>query len=249
VTLGLDHIGGVTVIGCGGIGGHVLWNLCHFLHAERRAVHLTVVDGDVYEARNQSRMRFRPSATGSNKALVLASDLADAWGDVLTVEPVPEYVTPGNVAELVREGDVVFLTVDNHATRRLVDRRASELRTVALLSGGNDGVEAGREGTYGNVQVVLRSDGRALTSSLSRLHPEIREPADRIPGAASCTELAQSGAPQLLFTNLAVASAMLNAFYALVQGRLAYEEAYLDVVAGRLLPVSRAPEADGGDAG
>jgi len=40
----------------------------------------------------------------------------------------------------------------------------------------------------------------------------------------SCDELSQQAAPQLLFTNLAVASAMLNAFYAWRQGKLQYGE-------------------------
>ena len=48
-----------------------------------------------------------------------------------------------------------------------------------------------------------------------------------------------SSAPQLLVTNLAVASAMLSAFYACLQGTLTYEEVYLDIVAGRMNPVAR----------
>jgi hypothetical protein len=48
---------------------------------------------------------------------------------------------------------------------------------------------------------------------------------------------------QLLFTNAAVASALLGAFYAWRQGVLAYEEAYIDVLAGRQLPVQRKLQA------
>src|SRR5438094_420156 len=113
----------IDLIGCGGIGGHVARNLCRFLHSERRAVHVVVVDGDAYEERNRSRMSF---TAPENKALLL-----------------------------------------------------------------------------------------------------------------SCAELAAGGAPQLLFTNLAVASAMLNAFYGLLRAGASYEEVYVDIVKNSVVPVER----------
>jgi predicted dinucleotide-binding enzyme len=232
----------VTVVGCGGIGGHLAPPLCHFLHAERHAAHVTLVDGDAYEARNASRMRFRRF---ENKAVAMARELASAFGDVLTIAPRPEYVTPANVASLASPGDLIFLAVDNHRTRQLVDAHCATLDDVILISGGNDGIEGGEAGTFGNVQVVRRAGGRALSNTLSAFHPEIADPADRAPGEASCGELVVAGAPQLLFTNLAVASAMLNAFWAVVRGAPAYEEVYLDIAKNRVEPVERALVARG----
>jgi hypothetical protein len=63
----------------------------------------------------------------------------------------------------------------------------------------------------------------------------------------SCEELALAAAPQLLFMNLTVASAMLNAFYAWRSGRLGYGEVYLDIVEGRAQPVVRAPRDEEGE--
>ena len=57
----------------------------------------------------------------------------------------------------------------------------------------------------------------------------------------SCEELAAIAAPQLLFMNLGIASAMLNAFYAWRSARLSYGEVYLDILEGRAQPVARAP--------
>ena len=227
----------IVVIGCGGIGGHVAPNLCRFLHAKRRAAHVVLVDGDDYEERNRDRMRF---GACENKAVATARELAGAFGDVLTIEPVPEYVTAENVDTIVGEDDVVMLAVDNHATRKLVDERCARLRSVALVSGGNDGVDGGRTGTYGNVQIARRARGRACSSPLGRFHPEIREPADKLPTDLGCEELARAGAPQLLFTNLAVASAMLSSFYALLDGGPEYEEVYVDIARNRVVPVRRA---------
>jgi molybdopterin/thiamine biosynthesis adenylyltransferase len=231
----------IKIIGCGGIGGHLARNLCHFLHAERRAAHVVLVDGDAFEERNRNRMRFTRL---ENKAVAMARELAQSFGGgALTVEPVPEYVTPENVEGIVEEGDLVFLAVDNHATRRVVGTACAARRTVTLLSGGNDGVEDGRAGTYGNVQIVRRENGRDCTSPLDRYHPEIAEARDKLPTERGCAEQAEAGAPQLLFTNLAVASAALNAFYGLLSGRAAYEEVYLDILKNRMTPVVRAPVA------
>src|SRR5262249_7548583 len=141
-----------------------------------------------------------------------------------------------NVGQLIRNGDHVLLCVDNHPTRKLVSDHCGTLANVALFSGGNEGVEPPRErGTYGNVQVYLRRDGRDLTVPLTRFHPEIANPKGKLPTAMSCAELAVS-TPQILFTNLAVASALLSAFFAYTCGRLAYQELKLDVIEARMLP-------------
>jgi hypothetical protein len=101
-------------------------------------------------------------------------------------------------------------------------------------------VEDDRDGTYGNVQIVRREEGVWKTHPLTALHPEIAEAADRLPSEQGCAEAILAGTPQLLFTNLAVASAMLNAFYALGVGAVAYEEVYVEVVKNRVTPVVRA---------
>src|SRR5262249_31310052 len=137
---------------------------------------------------------------------------------------------------LILPGDHVFLCVDNHPTRKLVSEHCGRLPAVALFSGGNEGVDPPRgRGTYRNVQGYLRQDGRDLTAPLTRLHPEIAAPKGKAPTDLSCAELALS-TPQILFTNLAVASAMLNAFFAYLCGRLTYQEVKLDVLEARMLP-------------
>ena len=147
-------------------------------------------------------------------------------------------MTPENIASVVGPGDVVLCQPDNHMTRRLVEQRCAELDDVVLFSGGNDGVEDGNTGTYGNVQVYLRAGGIDLTNPISRFHPEIARPADKLPTDKGCAEQ-QASAPQLLFTNLAVASAMLAAYFAWTERRLAYEEVYLDILPASMVAVSR----------
>jgi molybdopterin/thiamine biosynthesis adenylyltransferase len=218
----------IKVIGIGGIGCALLPHLARYLHASRVPARLTLVDGDTFEARNGDRQAF--SDLG-NKAKVKATELARQFDD-LSFRAIQEYVTPENVGRIIRSGDIVFLGVDNHKTRRLVSDHCQGLTDVTLISGGNDF-------TGGNVQVYLRTAGRDVTVPLTRFHPEIAEPHDRSPHEMSCDDLLAEAAPQLLFMNLAVASAMLNAFYAWRMGKLQYGEIYLDILEGKASPVVR----------
>ena len=218
----------IKAIGIGGIGCALLPFLCSYLQYAGEPARITLIDGDRFERGNAARQAF--SGLG-NKAEVKAGELAREF-EALAFRSKPEYVTEDNVARLIGEGEVVFLMVDNHASRHLVSRHASTLAGLSLISGGNDYED-------GNVQVYIRQGGVDLTPSLARYHPEIAAPQDRNPAAMSCEELMAAGAPQLLFANLLVASLMLNAFYALREGRLNYSEVYLDIVQNASRAVSR----------
>lgn len=216
----------VKVIGVGGIGGALVPFLARLLDAREPPARLTLIDGDDFEARN--RMRQAVPAYG-NKATVLASDLVRTF-DRLSVRAVPEYVGEENVGVLLAEGDYVMVAADNHPTRRVVSDHCGRLRDVVVISGGNEVHD-------GNVQVFIRRGGEEIRPPLTRYHPEIAGAAGPLPGDGC--DVQASSVPQLLVTNLAVASAMLNAFYASLQGIPAYEEAYLDILAGRMNPVVR----------
>jgi len=218
----------IKAIGIGGIGCALLPFLCRFLQYAGEAARLTLIDGDSFDRRNAARQAFTRLG---NKAEVKAGELAREFQG-LSFRAAPEYVTAENVARLVAAGDLVFLMVDNHASRLLVNRHAATLADLTLISGGNDYQD-------GNVQVYVRRGGLDLTPSLSRYHPEIAHPQDHNPAELSCEELMAGGAPQLLFANLTVAALMLNAFYALRQGALGYGEVYLDIVQNLSRPVSR----------
>ncbi len=223
----------IKVIGIGGIGCALLPFLARYLNFRGERARITLVDGDEFERANADRQAFRVLG---NKAKVKAAELAREFQG-LSFRAVPEYVTEANIAPCIQEGDMVFLAVDNHKTRKLVSDYCGKLATVTLISGGNDF-------TDGNVQVHIRRAGSDWTAPITRFHPEIEKPRDRSPAEMSCEELMERGAHQLLFTNLAVASAMLNTFYSLREGKLQYGEVYLDIVEGKSNPVKRAEERE-----
>ncbi|NJD28639.1 MAG: ThiF family adenylyltransferase [Chloroflexi bacterium] len=212
----------VVLIGCGGIGSQLAGPLVRYLaHRPAPRPLLVLVDGDAFEVSNLNRQACAVGDLGTNKAEALAR-VAREYG--IACQAIGERVDESNVQQIVREGDIVLLAVDNHRTRALVDRHVASLDNATLISGGNDE-------TDGNVQLVRRRDGWSIDGHLSEIHPEIGEAADeeeqREPG---CQVLAAER-PQLLVTNLMVASAMLNALWQVVEsGSVPYSEVFLDVI-------------------
>jgi hypothetical protein len=236
--LALDPLtrGRVVQIGLGGIGTPLARLVVHFLASFReQEFRVVLCDGDAFEPDNAYRMDVPDFG---NKAAAVARDLGQRFGRPgLHLRWVPEYLTVRNARKVITEGDLVLATVDNHATRKLIGDRCRRLRNVTLISGGNDGVEDGRRGTYGNVQVYARAGGRDLHPPLDRFHPEIARPADRNPADLDCLELAGAHAPQISLVNAAVATAMAGALLRLLMApEKMYDEISLDIFEGVSVP-------------
>jgi len=212
----------VVLIGCGGIGSQLAGPLVRYLASrpEPRSL-LVLVDGDAFEAGNLTRQACAVGDLGTNKAEALARVARSAG---LAGQVIAEFVTGANVGQIVREADLVLLAVDNHPTRALVDHHVATLADATLISGGNDE-------TDGNVQLVRRRDGWSVDGHLVEIHPEIGEAdGDGAPGADGCLAHVVER-PQLLATNLMVASAMLSCLWQLLEtGSVPYSEVYLDTV-------------------
>lgn len=218
----------MKVIGIGGIGTCLLPVLLRFLNFNVSDTKLLLIDGDRFEEKNRERQTFDRLG---NKAEVTVERLREQYPRVY-LHARGEYVTEDNVVQFIREGDTVFLCVDNHATRKLVSDHCEELNNVVLISGGN-------ELTDGSVHVYVRKGGEDLTLPLANdFHPEIQYPKDANPGEAGCEEQAES-TPQLLLTNNLVAAMMLSSFYAILQDKLAYDELYCDLITGNCRAVRR----------
>jgi molybdopterin/thiamine biosynthesis adenylyltransferase len=214
----------IVLVGLGGIGSQLVPSLVRYLafRPEPRPV-LVLVDGDAYEPDNRTRQVFPESAIGTNKAEALAEVYRG-----LTVQAVADYLTEANVATVIRDGDAVLLAVDNHWTRFLVDRHIAGLPEVTLISGGNDE-------TDGNVQLVRRRNGEFVDGSLAEIHVEIGRATEAEFAARNGCERQIEERPQLVVTNLMVASAMLNCLWAVLErGSVSYSEVYLDVIANAM---------------
>jgi molybdopterin/thiamine biosynthesis adenylyltransferase len=105
----------VLVVGCGGLGGHIIDQL-----ARIGVGFLRVADGDVFEASNLNRQLLSSvPLLGVNKARAAADHIARVNPEV-TVEAVEEFLTEVNASALIGGCDAVLDALDNVPSRRLL---------------------------------------------------------------------------------------------------------------------------------
>lgn len=213
----------VKVVGSGGIGLSLLPNLLRVLNYSCGSygyedAEIDLIDGDTFEERNRDRQAF---SERGNKAEATIERFRSEFPN-LPMKAVPEYVTEDNLPQLISDGDVVFLCVDNHKTRNMISRYCEKLDNVTIISGGNDYHD-------GSCQVYIRRDGvdrllpiHADVDGEGKVyHPEIGTPNDKHPNEIKkregCLEL-QATSPQLLIANNMAAALMLNTLHGLLTG-------------------------------
>lgn len=217
-------INSIKIIGLGGIGSILTDKICRFMTFGKFANDvwkITLIDGDKYEQKNRERQDFLYL---KNKALSKLDELNGKFGENTIHKSIDEYINKDNISRYILNGDLVFMCVDNHHSRRLISKYAeNELDDVMIISGGNDY-------TDGNVQIYIKENGKDICPSLTKYHPEINEPDDKHPDDLSCEELSNS-APQLYFANLTAATIMCWVFYAIHTGNFDYTkpEVYFDI--------------------
>lgn len=236
----------IKIIGLGGIGSQLVEQLCRFLHYYKtglatnenfargmeietppiyETIRVTLIDGDSYEPRNRERQIF--SSVGP-KAEIKVNDLIEEYGS-LSYSFINEYVTDNNIASMIEDGDIVFLCVDNHPTRRIVNDYCCTLPNVYLFSGGNGFHKA-------TVQRYIRLNGEDIRPNLCKYHPEIAEDTEGHPNTMGCEALAQVE-PQLIFANGTVANALGTVFYVEIILGIDTEisDSYSDLITGQTL--------------
>ena len=105
----------VLVVGCGGLGGHLIDQLARIGVGAIRAV-----DGDVFEASNLNRQLLSEvPLLGFGKAAAAAQRIRRVNPDT-EVETIEEYLTETNAARLISGCDAVLDALDNIKSRRLL---------------------------------------------------------------------------------------------------------------------------------
>jgi molybdopterin/thiamine biosynthesis adenylyltransferase len=223
-----NNIEKIKIIGLGGIGSYLLDPISRYLSYSEKQYEITFIDGDFYEEKNLDRQNF---SLFQNKAKDAFERMQSLFKNI-HFKYKPEYVNEDNVVSLIRNNDIIFLCVDNHSTRKTVSDRCKELDNVVLISGGNDLID-------GNVIVYIRKKSIDITRSLTDLDPRISNPKDSNPSTlknnSGCQNSTQSE-PQLLFTNFAVASMMLNCFRRYENNDVNFHQVYIDIQTLRTRP-------------
>ena len=111
----------VLVVGCGGLGGHILDQLARIGVGKLR-----LVDGDVFEETNLNRQLLsRISLLGVSKAKA-AGDHVAAVNPEIAVETVEAFMTEENVRTLIADCDIVMDALDNIPSRRILSKACAE---------------------------------------------------------------------------------------------------------------------------
>lgn len=202
----------LIAIGLGGISEGWLPNILLY-HATGifTFARILLIDGKTFTDRNKTRQHFHQTR---NKAQERRALWSAVYPDV-PLYSVGRFIDEGNISQLIPDRSVVLLSPDNHPTRALVSGHASRLETILLIMGGNDAIttDGGPDGTQGWAAVHCRINGRNITPPITQYHENVLQSEEKLPSAMSCVELAQTGQPQLLATNLFVGQAMGNLLY------------------------------------
>jgi PRTRC genetic system ThiF family protein len=197
----------IIVAGVGGTGGYVVRDLSRFLYSiNKRAgteydIKMVCVDPDIVEEKNLLRQNFLPNDLGQNKAEVLASRHAKAFG--IEIASVPQKLDrrlletiTGQYPNMV---PVIVGCVDNNLARREIHSFVSRnSRTVLWIDSGN-------EKTSG--QVILGSSKGWPT--VVDMFKEILDDTKDTVAEVSCAERLMQG-EQNIFVNLTAANHVLN---------------------------------------
>ena len=144
----------ILVVGCGGLGGHIIDQL-----ARIGVGFLRVVDGDVFEASNLNRQLLSSvPLLGISKAKAAADHIARVNPDV-AAEAVEEFLTKDNAAALIAGCDVVMDALDNIESRKLLSA-ACEQANIPYIYGAIQGWVA---------QAAISMPGDKL---IDKLYPE-----------------------------------------------------------------------------
>ena len=150
----------VVVVGCGGLGGHIIDQL-----ARIGVGFLRVVDGDVFEASNLNRQLLsRIPLLGVSKARAAAEHVAKVNPDI-AVEAVEEFMTRQKVHAMITDCDVVLDALDNIPSRRLLAAACAEAR-IPYIYGAIQGWVA---------QAAVSMPGDNLITKLFPQEVEIRD--------------------------------------------------------------------------
>ncbi len=111
----------VAVIGCGGLGGHIIDQLARIGIGAIRAV-----DGDAFETSNLNRQLLsQMSVLGRSKAHTAAEHIARVNPDV-KAEGIWTFLNEGNAKKLLSGCDIVLDALDNIPSRKILAHACEE---------------------------------------------------------------------------------------------------------------------------
>ncbi|MBA4347245.1 MAG: hypothetical protein C0413_00105 [Clostridiales bacterium] len=158
----------VLVVGCGGLGSTLLYDLCSMGIGR-----IGFCDGDIVSLNNLNRQFLHTPADIGRRKVQSAYEKLRAYAPELTLEPHDVLLTDDNALALVSRYDLVLLAVDSIASRLITNRAC--VKALKPL------VDAGIHGLTGSVYTYLPGK----TACLACFHTEsIKKNSTAIPSFA-----------------------------------------------------------------
>lgn len=199
----------IYLIGTGGTGGFAFTNLARLLAGAN--VPISIFDGDIVEPKNLKRQQFGKADIDSPKAQALADWASYTILDCPPIGVINDYVTDSDELLagicLSTPDDAVPLiisTVDNVATRKLINQALEDLpEYIAIDSGNHD--QGGQVVLTTNLEVVesqgFETPKQVKLANMLQVYPEIANIDDKNPGLEqSCDDVVESE-PQAMMAN------------------------------------------------
>lgn len=144
----------VCIIGCGGLGGHIIEGL-----ARIGTGFITAVDGDVFDETNLNRQLLSSQINlGKSKAQEAKNRISKINSSV-QVTPLDVFLTEENASDIVAGHDAVVDAMDNINGRKILEK-ACEIQKIPLVHGAI-------AGWHGQATVIYPGD-----KTFSLLYPD-----------------------------------------------------------------------------
>ena len=135
----------ITVIGCGGLGGHIVSQL-----ARIGVGHLRIVEFDTFDATNLNRQIFcHTENIGFSKIIETEKQLKLINPDI-QITSFPVRFTEENSSEVLKDSDIAIDALDSVASR-LILQKACKNQNIPLVS-------AAIGGWYGQLTIIYPGD-------------------------------------------------------------------------------------------
>lgn len=245
----MREAGGITVVGCGGTGGFVAEGICRLLGD--RETPLLLVDHDRVEPHNLRRQAFYQHDVGKFKSQALAERLCRLYGRQILYSVYP--FTPDTITDVFMKRN--YARDPNGLIIGCVDNAQARQAIQDGIRGWSWWIDAGNGEHSGQVLIGNIKDPEHLTGAfdpdagtVNRLPmPTLQEPALLIPPTApvaqdmDCAEAVEANL-QSPVVNQSMASLVLQFISKLLEGKLTWMGAYIDLDAGTLRPIQAEPK-------
>lgn len=197
------------VIGVGGTGGTVAYEVAHLASFAPKNMKLVFIDGDIIESKNLNRQRFIVQDLNKYKSDVTARRCKNAYG--VDIKSVNEYITDAeDIYSLIRTHKeytpIILGCSDSLKLRYLVCEAIKNAKDLSDMPKDIIYIDAGNGEHYGQVIFTYIKDGKYITPDYFTDSPQSLEDVykAKLVTQLSCDELMNS-APQTKGANMSTA--------------------------------------------